>query len=298
MSSDDLTVSRRTLIGSVGVGVGLAALGSVAANEGPGRDPPEDAGPRDIEWDGERGKEYAELECADSETGQWDLVLTPGGRPSLEGVGQLTVIFDDGYELSVSGEQRGEGAYHFTALRPGGGKIISATVPIDGGGPNAHLTISDGRCLPPEVQYWQVDFGEGDAPPDIPDYGDSSQDLIMSAMGSSNGVTWNPSFVQGRPYVGVNDSTDIDEWDFVIDDADEPREISVTFTIPDDTEDVPAFHLAVFTRPRQAFDTDPCEDPPGSEEIDLDAQLLFRSKGADDLSPGDSETLTLPLPGS
>lgn len=298
--NNDPVYSRRSIVrgGAVIGAAAITGLTGVTAS-GVAQGPPEDPGERTIEWDGERGSEHASKDCAPDEQACWKWILTPGGQPSLEGVGDLTVTFEDGVTDTVSGDQQAEGAYHFENCRLGGGEIEAAEVPVEAGGPNSHLTISDVECVAPETVYWQVDFGSGTAPPEPPDYGDGEADLVMAAVGNSTDVTWNPSFTQNRAYIDtVAGSSDVDEWSFTFDDDDDPTSVTVDFAIPDaiDGDAVPeSLHLAVFTRPPQDFDDDPDDEPPASDELDLDAQEYY-THVSDSYELGDADSLTIDLP--
>lgn len=302
MHDENNGLSRRDVLrtGSGVVAVGIAGVGITTARNGRGANdrggPPEDPGARTIEWDERRGSENVSKDCPGGEA-CWKWILTPGGQPSVAGVGDLRVTFKDEETVTAPPDQRGEGAFQFEICRMGGGTVDSAAVDVESGGPNSQLTISEVDCTSvadPDVAYWQLDFGEGSDTPG-PDYGTSDQDLVMAALGGSDGATWNPSFTQNRVYVDVNDTIDVDEWDFDFDDENQPTTATVHFTIPENVSDGPDLHLAAFERPMQEFDEDPEGEPPSSSEIDLQAQELSEiSSGS--FSPGESATLTVTLP--
>ncbi len=97
----------------------------------------------------------------------------------------------------------------------------------------------------PDVVYWQVDFGEGDMPPDPPAYW---PDDLMSALGNSeDGVTENPSVRRQRFDGQLGDVTIVSK-SFQFDDAGNPTEVTVEFELDPDAE-TRDLHLAVFTLP-------------------------------------------------
>lgn len=300
MTEEENQMRRRGVLKTVGTvaALGVTGTGTAMGRGGPGSDsggppgddepggPPgddesDDSGKRPIEWDGRRGSENATKYCPVGYEACWKWVLTPGGQPPLEDVGDLSVSFEDGTKVEgIEGEQggqgRGNGAYQFEVCKRGGGTVDSAKVEdVVGGGPNAALTISEVECVRSNVAFWQIDFGEGEEPPDPPDYGDGP-DLVMAAVGNSKDATWNPSFTQSRSYVDtVFGSDDTDDWEFEFDDEGENLEtVTVEFTVPED-EDVEPLHLAVFERPPQEFDDEPDEEPPGTDDIALDEQVRF-----------------------
>ncbi|MFW6153532.1 MAG: hypothetical protein ACOC42_04150, partial [Halobacteriota archaeon] len=244
-------------------------LGVVTGRGGPGvaqNGPPQqnETGERTIEWDGQRGSEWADWECEDGEQACWHWILTPGGPEPYEEVGELTVTFDDDDEMSVSGDQAGRGAYHFYVCRQPGGTIDEAWVEVTGGGSNALLTISDVECEPgeSEVVYWQLDFGVGESPPIPPKYWD---DDFMSALGDSvNGVTANPHN-RRQETEGQLDDVDILDKQFHFDDEDEPTSVTVDFEI-DEEGDSRVFHLALFELPGP-FDEDEIDEQTKIDQV-------------------------------
>lgn len=284
-------------VGSATARSGNGGNGNGGSNNGNGDDrgggPPEDPGERTIHWEGQ-GSEYAEKDCPPDEQACWKWILTPGGQPSLEGVGDLTVTFDDEVEKSVGGEQQGNGAYHFEVCRVGGGTIDSAEVDVGGGGPNSLLTISDVECVPAETLYWQIDFGTGDSPPEPPVYGDSEEELIMAAIGSSDGVLYNPSCNQRRGYIDIT----TEEGNFDFDDEDDPTEVTIEFEITDgESRDL---HLAVFTAPPHDIDEDDLDGndcPIGETQLDVEDQVYYTHE-SDEFDEEGSLTIDLPVPNS
>lgn len=257
--SDQNYHSRRSILRTAaGVTIFGAAIGTaVGRGEGNGNGgggPPEDPGARTIEWDGQRGSEHATKACDPGEQACWKWILTPGGQPSLEGVGTLEVVID-GETVTAEPDQRGEGAYQFEVCKDGGGTVESAEVDVDGGGPNAHLTISEVECVPgdePDATHWQVDFAEGDEPPIPPRYW---PDDLMAALGNTtDGVTDNTSI---RRQETDGQLADISVQDNAFD-FDTPDEVTVRFTVDDDAPERD-LHLTLFRLPGP-FDDDEIED--------------------------------------
>ena len=300
MSGDD-NFNRRTLLKSAAV-VGVVGSIPVAAftiddngdsgesNDWGGTDSggslesgPDTSVPtagRLIEWDGKLGDEHADHDCDSGYQACWHWVLTRGGQPDFEEVEDLWVKFEDGSESRVSGEQAGQGAYHFYVCKDGGGKITDAEVYVTGGGQNAHLTISGVECeeFETEQEFWQLDFGEGDGPKLPPSY---HPDDLMAALGDSHGgVTENPS-TRRQQTMGQLGDVDIYEKKFHFDDDNQPTEVTVSFTVDEGAEER-YLHLALFKLPGP-FDPD-----------EVDQQEYVRSE-TDAFSGGDSGSLTISL---
>lgn len=131
---------RQALIagGAAIAGSGLAAFHTAAdSNE-----------ERTIEWDGEKGGENASRKC-EGRSGRWHWILTPGGSTPIDKGAELTVTFEDSTEITVEGDQQGQGggAIHFVVWNAGGGTVERAKVTFTGGGNNALLTLGDSGCV-------------------------------------------------------------------------------------------------------------------------------------------------------
>lgn len=298
--SDDKTgsaVDRRTVLEAVGLSaLGFGGVGLTTARRGrggppenageKGGGPPENRGPpsrdaqeeRTITWadGGERGRENAALDCFQGQEGRWHWVLTPEGPEEFVNVGELVVGFEDGTEVRTSGEQRGRGAYQFYVSKAGGGTVETAEITVTGGGRNAALTISDSECMG-EV-YWQVDFGRELSPPEPPEY--TAQQFIMAAIGTSAGVSFNPSCVFAK------DDIELVEREFEFDDESNPSNVEVTFTVDVAPAEERDLHLSVFTRPPEDltddFDQETVETaaksggcPIDADDVDADEQEKF-----------------------
>lgn len=268
---DEKVTQRRNVLNTVGglIVVGTVGTGPVSAGRGSAggppkddrKDPPDDdergppnggPGERTIHWQGQ-GSEHATQDCTGA-VGYWHWILTPGGPSEFESVGELEVTFADGSEQTVQGSQKGNGAYHFDLREPGGGTIETASVAVIGGGRNALLTISDGECEESDTLYWQVDFGEG-AVKDPPAYW---PDDVMAALGDSeDGVTENPSLRRQRTEGQLAD-VDIDDDEFTFDDAADPSEVTVEFTV-EEGGDARDLHLSSWILPGK-FDEDEIEE--------------------------------------
>lgn len=284
---------RKIAVGSVVVGGSTAgfALGPSSAaadvlNSVRERDPEGPPGgeeDRTLEWDGQ-GSEYATLECREGETGYWKWILTPGGPDSPENA-VLTVTFEDETTETAEGYRPGgdRGAVHFDVFKTGGGTVESAYVEFDGGGRNPVLTISEAECReePPEVDldYWQVDFGEGELPPLPPSY--YPDDLMSALGGSGDGVTANPDPRRQRNVGQLGDVSILDR-SFSFDDEGDPSEVSVEFAVQEGAPER-ELHLALFALPGP-FDPDEIED-----------QVLV-DVVSDAFDGGDTGELTLQIP--
>ncbi|WP_199722439.1 hypothetical protein [Haloarcula sp. Atlit-47R] len=100
---------------------------------------------------------------------------------------------------------------------------------------------------PEDTVYWQVDFGPGEEPPDPPYYGKNDRDLMAALGNSEDGVRQNPSVLhQNRP--GQLQNVTITGKSFSFDDPDDPTQVTVEFTIPEDGPNR-TLHLASFTLP-------------------------------------------------
>lgn len=277
--------SRRVVLKSLGTASAFGAtLGTVAGRNGLGiaqNGPPQEdeLGERTIEWDGERGSEWAEWHCETGEQACWHWILTRGGSGGFKEVGDLKVTFEDGHETLAPGNQSGNGAYHFHACRHPGGTIESAWLDVTGGGTNALLTISDVECVPVEdLVFWQIDFGVGETPPIPPTYW---PDDVMSSLGdTANGVTANPSH-RRQETEGQLDDVDILDTQFHFDDDDEPTSVTVHFEI-DEGGDSRFFHLALFELP----------GPYDPDELD---QQVYVDHVSGEFTGGDADSLTLDL---
>lgn len=248
-----------------------------------------------IDWNG-RGRSHAKLACPADEEGYWHWSLARGGSTPLQDGAELTVTFADGQSQSVDGyfHGTGRGAVHFEVIRSGGGTVDSATATFDGGGDHPLLVLNHGTCLGPdedppavipereetadELDYWQVDFGEGANPPIPPHYW---PDDGMWALGNAeDGVTQNISGDRQRTDGQLAD-VDIVGGEFDFDDEDEPESVTVTFEIDDDG--APRYlHLALFAMP-------------GPFEMDeIDDQVLINAI-SDEFEGGEEGELTIPL---
>lgn len=158
--------SALTIVAGVGLSVGTIGTGRILADDKPPRIGATDDAQVDlseeVDWDGNRGSEFATLEC-DGGLGYWHWVLTPGGQPALEEGATLTVDFEDGSDATAVGYRNGngDGAVHFDVTKQGGGTVSDATVAFDGGGTNPLLTISDSECRDSEEP--------GDTPTETPE---------------------------------------------------------------------------------------------------------------------------------
>lgn len=302
----------RTLGGITLVGVG--GVGSASARgppNGNGGGPPDHAGGpqneergppqsddegRTIEWDGQ-GSEHAEQDCP-FQDGCWYWVLTPGGPEEFEEVNELEVTYEDGEsgytETYDEWVQRGNGAYQIEVCENEGGTVKKASVDVTGGGRNALLTISDGECK--GLVYWQVDFGLGLSPPEVPDY--DPEDFLMAAVGSSDRVSFNPSCTFPK-----EDKIDLLDREFDFDDEDNPTHVSVRFEVVSDEE--LDLHLAVFIRPprdlTEEFEVGEVEEaakdgkcPIDADDVDVEEQVEFEV-GSGTFGSGE-HTLEIDLP--
>ena len=279
---NEYNLPRRGVLGTIGIGVaGGLWIGSGWAMPGVppmGGEEPSTPETRTIEWDSRLGSESATRQCADDERACWDWVLTPGGEPTFQTVGQLDVYFSNGTTTSVVGTQSGRGAHHFTVCTFGGGEVAHAEVDVIGGGNNAHLTISDSRCVETDVTYWQLDFGVGAEPPIPPSY---YPDDFMAGLGNTiEGVTANPDH-RRQNETGQLGDVEIEENAFGFDSIEEPTEATVTFTV-DDNASEREFHLALFELPG-AFDLN-----------ELDEQEYIRHTSAT-VGGGEQESLAIDL---
>lgn len=136
----ELTTRRNTLkaMGGAGLVLGVAPSNLVV----PTRET------RTLEWDGQRGSEFAEVDC-DDVAAVWQWILTKGGPtpPDADGA-ELTVEFADGTTETAEGYRpgQGRGAVHFDVTKAGGGTVDGATAAFVGGNENTHLTISEVQC--------------------------------------------------------------------------------------------------------------------------------------------------------
>lgn len=287
---------RRELLTAIG---GLAVLGTAGAGsalamwapseadgvppepaggppDGDGGRPANDLPSRTIQWRGQ-GSEHEQQDCPEA-IGTWHWVLTPGGRPPFETVGELVVTFEGGLTRSVQGSQAGGGAYHFDVRKAGGGTVEAAAVEVTGGGDNALLTISDGACAEGTVRYWQVDVAEGEVR-EPPAYW---PDDVMAALGNSiDGVTDNPS-LRRQGTDGQLGDVDIDGAAFTFDDETEPATVTVDVEIAPEGDERD-LHLAAWILPGP-FDPD-----------EVEAQTLHDST-VESFDGGEAGTLTVDVP--
>ncbi|KAA9396552.1 hypothetical protein Har1130_18045 [Haloarcula sp. CBA1130] len=242
------------------------------------------------------GSEHAKQDCPDGEDSYWHWVLTRGGPTPLQDGAKLTVTFEGGLEETFNGyfPGAGSGSVHFETSRDGSNEVQGAEVSFEGGGDHPLLVLNHGTCLSPdenlpsvipeqeetagELDYWQVDFGEGANPPIPPHYW---PDDGMWALGNAeDGVTQN---VSGKRKQTDGQLADVDiiggEFDF--DDEGDPESVTVTFEIDDDgaPRDL---HLALFAMP-------------GPFEMDeIDDQVLINTI-SDEFEGGEEGELTIPL---
>ncbi|WP_259535339.1 hypothetical protein [Halalkaliarchaeum sp. AArc-CO] len=259
------------------------------------RGPPQsDDEDRTIEWGGQ-GSEHAEQDCPEQD-GCWYWVLTPGGPEEFEEVNELEVTYEDGdTETYDEWVQRGNGAYQIEVCKNDGGTVEDAFVDVTGGGRNALLTISDGECKGPV--YWQVDFGLGLSPPEVPKY--EPEDFLMAAVGNSDRVSFNPSCTFPK-----EDKIDLLDREFDFDDEDNPTHVSVRFEVVSDEE--LDLHLAVFIRPprdlTEEFDVKEVEEaakdgecPIDADDVDVEEQVEF-GVASGTFGSGEQHTLEIDLP--
>ncbi|MBV0901534.1 hypothetical protein [Haloarcula salina] len=134
---------------------------------------------------------------------------------------------------------------------------------------------------PEEPVYWQIDFGPGEAPPEPPYYAENDRDL-MSALGNSeDGVEQNPSVLhQNR--AGQLKNVTITGQSFTFDDPDDPTQVTVEFTVPEDGPNR-TLHLASFTMP----------GPFNYSEV---PQQELHATTSGTFSAGETGTLTISVP--
>lgn len=302
--SEKTSQTRRGLLQALGIGGAiLAGTGLAHANNSdrsvlpvgsggppdtvpPGQVDEDDIVERTIKWGGQ-GSEHADQDCEADEFGYWHWVLTRGGPIPIQEGATLTVTFADNTDVTVKGYFKGEGAgaVHFDVFKEGGGTVDSASVTFEGGTDRSLLTISDGKCVDdeevpdPELDYWQVDFGEGENPPIPPRY---YPDDGMWALGDAeDGVTQNPSGRRQQTDGQLGD-VDIVGNEFIFDDDGDPTQVTVEFELEEGAK-ARDLHLAIFSLPGP-FDMDEIED-----------QVLIDTI-SDEFEGGDEGELTLSFP--
>ncbi len=166
---------------------------------------------------------------------------------------------------------------HTGTLADGAGDRVSEG-PTTPGISNVHFDPFIGE---EDIVYWQVDFGEGEDPPDPPAYW---PDDLLSALGNSeDGVTENPS-VRRQRFDGQLGDVHIEGTSYSFDDAGNPTNVTVRFSVDEGAESR-TLHLAVFVLPGP-FDLD-----------EVDQQTLYE-KTSITVDGGETAELTVSIPQS
>ncbi|MFW5959030.1 MAG: hypothetical protein ACOCQ3_03410 [Natronomonas sp.] len=127
--------------------------------------------------------------------------------------------------------------------------------------------------------YWQVDFGEGDTPPEPPSYW--PDDLVAALGNSEDGSTENPSF-RRQQTAGQLGDVEVKNNEFEYTDENEPTAVTVEFTVAEDAGER-ALHLASFVLP----------GPFATDEIDKQERFEYASAS---FEGGETGQLTVGIP--